>query len=64
MECKECLWGLLFCIESITPVHIYAHRIWGDPVYVTKTYDDVDYVEIPPLAHTESIVLDSFALPI
>jgi hypothetical protein len=45
-------------IRSYT--YFYMTRIWGDPVYVTKTYDDVDYGNIPPIARTpEAIVLDS-----
>lgn len=40
--------------------YFYLTRIWGDPVYVTRTYDDVDYGKIPPLARTpENQVLDS-----
>jgi hypothetical protein len=40
--------------------YFYITRIWGDPVYVTKSYDDVDYGNIPPIARTpEAIVLDS-----
>lgn len=40
--------------------YFYITRVWGDPVYVTKVYDDVDYGNIPPIARTnESIVLDS-----
>jgi len=40
--------------------YFYMIRIWGDPVYVTKTYDDIDYGKIPPVARTaETIVLDS-----
>ncbi|MEO6818483.1 MAG: RagB/SusD family nutrient uptake outer membrane protein [Ginsengibacter sp.] len=40
--------------------YFYITRIWGDPVYVTKSYDDVDYGNIPPVARTpEAIVLDS-----
>lgn len=40
--------------------YFYMTRVWGDPVYVTKTYDDADYGNIPPLARTpESLVLDS-----
>lgn len=40
--------------------YFYMIRIWGDPVYVTKTYDDVDYGNIPPVARTaEATVLDS-----
>ncbi|MGY3052998.1 hypothetical protein ACVWYG_001195 [Pedobacter sp. UYEF25] len=35
-------------------------RIWGDPVYVGATYDDVDYGKIPPVPRSlESAVLDS-----
>ena len=38
----------------------YITRIWGDPVYVSKSYNDVDYGNIPPVARTpEAIVLDS-----
>lgn len=41
-------------------VYFYITRIWGDPVYVTKTYDDVDYGKIPPIARSpEALVLDS-----
>ena len=40
--------------------YFYITRIWGDPVYITKTYNDVDYGNIPPIARTaEAIVLDS-----
>lgn len=40
--------------------YFYMIRIWGDPVFVSKTYDDVDYGNIPPIARTaEGIVLDS-----
>lgn len=40
--------------------YFYITRCWGDPVYVTKTFDNVDYGKIPPIARTaESIVLDS-----
>jgi len=40
--------------------YFYMIRIWGDPVYVTRTYDNVDYGNIPPLPRTpESAVLDS-----
>jgi hypothetical protein len=40
--------------------YFYITRIWGDPVFVTKTYNDADYGKIPPIARTaESIVLDS-----
>lgn len=40
--------------------YFYMIRIWGDPIYVTQVYDDVDYGNIPPLARTaESQVLDS-----
>ncbi len=40
--------------------YFYITRAWGDPVYVTKTYNDADYGNIPPLPRTaESIVLDS-----
>ena len=40
--------------------YFYITRIWGDPVFVNQTYDDVDYGKIPPIARTpENIVLDS-----
>ena len=40
--------------------YFYIIRIWGDPIYVTKTFDDIDYGNIPPIARTaENIVLDS-----
>lgn len=40
--------------------YFYIIRIWGDPIYVTQVYDDVDYGNIPPLARTpEAQVLDS-----
>ncbi|MCC6290376.1 MAG: RagB/SusD family nutrient uptake outer membrane protein, partial [Chitinophagaceae bacterium] len=40
--------------------YFYVIRIWGDPVYVTEVYDDVDYGNIPPVARTpEAQVLDS-----
>lgn len=40
--------------------YFYMIRVWGDPVYVTRTYDGADYGNIPPLARTaEGIVLDS-----
>lgn len=35
-------------------------RIWGDPVYVSKTYNDVDYGKVPPVPRSpEAAVLDS-----
>ncbi|SDC46292.1 RagB/SusD family nutrient uptake outer membrane protein [Niabella drilacis] len=41
-------------------VYFYMIRVWGDPVYVTKVYDDVDYGKIPPVARTaEGAVIDS-----
>jgi hypothetical protein len=40
--------------------YFYITRVWGDPVYVTKSYNDIDYGNIPPVARTpEAIVLDS-----
>jgi hypothetical protein len=40
--------------------YFYIMRVWGDPVYVSTTYDDVDYGQIPPIARTrETIVIDS-----
>jgi hypothetical protein len=45
-------------------VRAYAYftitRIWGDPVYVSKTYNEVDYGNIPPVPRSpEADVLDS-----
>ncbi len=35
-------------------------RIWGDPVYVSKSYNDVDYGNVPPVPRSpEAAVLDS-----
>lgn len=40
--------------------YFYITRVWGDPVFVTQSYNDVDYGNIPPLARTkETTVLDS-----
>ena len=40
--------------------YFYITRIWGDPVYVTKVYNDVNFGQIPPVARTpEAQVLDS-----
>jgi hypothetical protein len=40
--------------------YFYITRVWGDPVYVNQSYNDIDYGNIPPLARTaESVVLDS-----
>ena len=40
--------------------YFYMIRVWGDPVYVNKTFDDIDYGNIPPLPRTdENVVLDS-----
>lgn len=40
--------------------YFYMVRVWGDPVYVSRTYNDVDYGKIPPIARTpEATVLDS-----
>ena len=40
--------------------YFYMTRIWGDPVFVTSTYDNVDYGNIPALPRTpEAAVLDS-----
>lgn len=32
--------------------YFYMSRVWGDPVYVSKTYNDVDYGNIPGVART------------
>ena len=43
--------------------YFFVVRNWGDPVYITRTYDQVDYGNIPPVARTkEAIVLDSCLL--
>lgn len=43
--------------------YFYMIRVWGDPVFVTSTYNDVDYGNIPALARTpEKTVLDSCLL--
>lgn len=40
--------------------YFYITRVWGDPVYVSKTYNDVDYGNIPPVPRSpENAVLDS-----
>lgn len=40
--------------------YFYMTRVWGDPVYVSQTYDDVDYGNIPPVPRSpEDKVLDS-----
>lgn len=40
--------------------YFYITRVWGDPVYVGQTYNDVDYGNIPPVARmAEAKVLDS-----
>jgi hypothetical protein len=33
-------------------LYFYITRAWGDPVYITKIYDNVDYGNIPPVART------------
>ena len=33
-------------------LYFYIIRAWGDPVYITKIYDNVDYGNIPPVART------------
>jgi starch-binding outer membrane protein, SusD/RagB family len=43
--------------------YFYITRVWGDPVYVNKTYNNADYGNIPPLPRTaQSIVFDSCLL--
>jgi len=40
--------------------YFYMIRIWGDPVFADKFYEDIDYGNIPPKPRTaESVVLDS-----
>ncbi|MHA4808856.1 RagB/SusD family nutrient uptake outer membrane protein [Flavitalea flava] len=33
-------------------LYFYVTRVWGDPVYITRIYDNVDYGNIPPVART------------
>jgi hypothetical protein len=55
---KNAYIGEALFIKAYT--YFYITRIWGDPVYVNRTYDDVDYGKIPPIARTpEDQVLDS-----
>ena len=55
---KNTFLGEALFIKAYT--YFYITRIWGDPVYVSKTFDDVDYGKIPPIARTpEDQVLDS-----
>jgi len=40
--------------------YFYMTRVWGDPVYVSRTFNDVDYGHIPPIARSdENQVLDT-----
>jgi hypothetical protein len=40
--------------------YFYMIRVWGDPVFVTQSYNDVDYGNIPAIARTpEGDVLDT-----
>ncbi|MBO9572533.1 MAG: RagB/SusD family nutrient uptake outer membrane protein [Chitinophagaceae bacterium] len=40
--------------------YFYMTRVWGDPVYVSKSYNDVDYGKVPAVPRTpEAQVLDS-----
>lgn len=40
--------------------YFYMCEVWGDPVYVAKTFDDVNYGHIPPVARSSTnSVLDS-----
>ena len=58
VEEKNSFIGEALFIKAYT--YFYLTRVWGDPVYVNRTYDDVDYGKIPPLARTpEAQVLDS-----
>jgi len=55
---KNAFVGEALFMKALT--YFYITRAWGDPVYVDKTYNDVDYGNIPPIARTaETIVLDS-----
>lgn len=57
-DVKNAYLGEALFIRAYT--YFYMIRIWGDPVFVTRTYDDVDYGNIPPLPRTpESQVLDT-----
>jgi hypothetical protein len=43
--------------------YFFMVRCWGDPVYITRTYDQVDYGNIPPVPRTaEALVLDTCVL--
>lgn len=40
--------------------YYYMCQVWGDPVYVAKTFDDVNYGHVPPIPRSPSnVVLDS-----
>lgn len=40
--------------------YFYITRVWGDPVYVSTSYNDVDYGRVPPIPRSpEAQVLDS-----
>ncbi len=55
---KNAYLGEALFIRAYT--YFYITRIWGDPVYITKVFDDVDYGNIQPVARTaEAIVMDS-----
>jgi hypothetical protein len=55
---KDTYLGQALFMKAYT--YFYITRIWGDPVFVSKTFDDVDYGKIPPIARTpEGQVLDS-----
>jgi hypothetical protein len=58
LKSKESYLGEALFMRAYT--YFYLTRVWGDPVYVSGTYNDVDYGKIPPIARTpESQVLDS-----
>lgn len=43
--------------------YFFVIRNWGDPVYITQTYNNVNYGNIPPVARTpEAAVIDSCIL--
>lgn len=40
--------------------YFYMTRVWGDPVYISKSYNDADYGKVPPVPRMpEAQVLDS-----
>jgi hypothetical protein len=42
--------------------YFYMSRVWGDPVYVSKTYNDVDYGNIPGVARTPQATVLNYCI--